>query len=304
MEQPSVSAIVATRDRPHELRRAIRGILGQAYDAPIECIVVYDGCEPDDLTDVEPSIQGRSLIVTRNERTPGLAGARNTGAALATGDLLAFCDDDDVWLRGKLAAQTDALRSSGADVAVGGIEVVYGDRRVRRVPQRDRVTIDDLLRSRQTQLHPSTVVVRREAFSSRIGPVDEQIPGSYGEDYEWLLRAAATTTIVAVQEPVAEIHWGASLFADRWETIADAIRYLLRTHPELESDRRNLARLQGRVAFAQAALGRRKEAWRWAIRSIRMRPLEGRPYLALIVSTGIVSAAAVQDRANRAGRGV
>jgi hypothetical protein len=100
------------------------------------------------------------------------------------------------------------------------------------------------------------------------------------------------------------VHWGASYFADRWRTIADAIRYLLRIHPELAADRRNLARLQGRVAFAHAALGERAEAARWAWRSLRTRPLERRPYLALAVSLGLVSASTVQERANRVGRGV
>jgi glycosyltransferase involved in cell wall biosynthesis len=303
-ELPSVSAIVATRDRPRELRRAIAAILGQRYDAPVECIVVFDGREPDDLADVAPDAMDRSLIVIRNGRTPGLAGARNAGADRASGDLLAFCDDDDVWRQGKLSAQAAALQASGVDVAVGGIEVVYGERRVSRLPRSERVTLGDLLRSRQTEIHPSTVVVRREAFAGPIGPVDEAIPGSYGEDYEWLLRAAAVAPIVAVPTAVADIHWGQSLFADRWETIADAIRYLLGKHPELASDRRNLARLQGRVAFAHAALGRRREARRWAWRSIRTRPLERRPYLALAVSSGVVTASAIQDRANRAGRGV
>jgi glycosyltransferase involved in cell wall biosynthesis len=303
-ELPSVTAIIATRDRPRELRRAIVAVLGQEYDAPVECIVVFDGREPDDLADVAPDAMDRSLVVIRNGRTPGLAGARNAGADRASGDLLAFCDDDDVWRQGKLSSQAAALAATGADVAVGGIEIVYGDRRVSRLPLHERVTLADLLRSRQTEIHPSTVVVRREAFVGPIGPVDEAIPGSYGEDYEWLLRAAAVGPIVAVPTAVADIHWGASLFADRWDTIADAIRYLMGKHPELASDRRNLARLQGRVAFAHAALGRRGEARRWAWRSIRTRPLERRSYLALAVSSGIVTASAIQDRANKAGRGV
>ena len=301
---PSVTAVIATRHRPEELRRAIRAILGQDYDAPIGCVVVFDGTEPEDLSDVAPTAMDRALTVIRNDRTPGLAGARNAGAARGVGDLIAFCDDDDEWRPGKLRAQAELMARSGAAVVAGAIEVVYGDRRVVRGHGADEVTLADLLRSRTTALHPSTVVVTREAFLGSIGEVDEAIPGSYGEDYEWLLRAAAHGPIAVVREPVATVHWGASFFADRWRTIADAIRYLLRTHPELAGNRRNLARLQGRVAFAHAALGDRAEAWRWAWRSVRTRPLERRPYLALVVSLGLVSASTVQERANRAGRGV
>jgi glycosyltransferase involved in cell wall biosynthesis len=301
---PSVSAVVTTRDRPRELRRAIRAIFAQEYPAPLECVVVFDGREPEDLSDVAPNEMARSLVVIRNVRTSGLAGARNTGAERAGCDLLAFCDDDDEWLPGKLLAQTDVLEREGADVSVAGIEIEYEGRRVTRLPEGDRVTLEHLLRSRVMEIHPSTFVVRRGAFFDRVGPVDEQLPGSYGEDYEWLLRAAAVGPIAAVRRPLARVHWGASFFAERWDTIAEAIEYLLAKHPELAGERRNLARLQGRVAFANAALGRRGDAWRWAWRSIRTRPLERRPYLALAVSSGLVQAATIQERANRGGRSV
>jgi len=303
-ERPSVSAVVATRDRPELLRRAVRAILDQVYDGPIECVVVFDGTEPQDLSDVAPPDGAdRSLTVIRNTRTPGLAGARNTGAERAAGSLLSFCDDDDEWLPGKLAAQVDALEVASADVVVTGIEVEYQGRTSVRVPD-DPVTLERLLHSRATEIHPSTVLVRAEAFAGPIGPVDEAIPGSYGEDYEWLLRAAARGQIAAVERPLVRVHWGGSLFADRWQTIADAIAYLLAIHPELATDRGNAARLYGRVAFAHAALGHRKDAARWAWRSVCTRPWERRPYLALAVAGGLVKASTVQDRANKAGRGV
>jgi len=302
-ERPSVSAIVATHDRPAALRRAVRAILTQDYAGPVECVVVFDGAEPDDLSELTPETLDRSLVVIRNDHTPGLAGARNAGADRAMGELLAFCDDDDEWLPGKLEAQAARLASSGTQVAAGGIEVVYEDRRVTRRPP-DVVTLEMLLGSRTTAVHPSTVVVARETFFGPIGPVDEAIPGSYGEDYEWLLRAAAQGPIVTVAGPVARIHWGASFFADRWRTIVEAITYLLTVHPELTRHRGNLARLQGRVAFAHAALGERREALRWAWRSMRTHPLEPRSYLALAVAARVLRAATIVDRANRTGRGV
>jgi glycosyltransferase involved in cell wall biosynthesis len=305
VSQPSVGAVVATHRRPQELRRAIRSILDQEYSGRVECVVVYDRSDAEDLADVAPPEGGdRSLVVIRNERTPGLAGARNAGVGRSTCDLIGFCDDDDEWLQGKLDAQTRLLASTGADVVVAGVEIVFHDRTTVRIPNGDRLTLGDLARDRAAAAHPSTVLARREAFSTRIGPVDENIPGSYGEDYEWLLRAAKVAPIPVVRRPLARVHWGGSLFADRWETIAEAIDYLMTAHPEVAVDRRNRARLQGRIAFAHAALGHRGEAWAWARRSIGSRPLEPRSYLALAVSTGLVKAATIQARANRGGRGV
>jgi GT2 family glycosyltransferase len=302
----SVAAVIATTNRrPEELRRAIRSILDQAHPGRIEVTVVYDAAEPEDLSDVAPPDGGlRALTVIRNGRAPGLPGARNAGVERSTGELVAFCDDDDEWLPGKLQRQIAALDRSGADVCASGIEIVSGDRSILRVPSGDRLTLADLVRDRTAAAHPSTVIVRREAFLGPIGPVDEAIPGGYGEDYEWLLRAAKAGPIVVVPEALARVHRGASLFADRWQTIAEAITYLLAKHPEVGRDRRNRARLQGRVAFAHAAMGHRREAWSWAWRSARSRPLERRSYLALAVATGLVKPGAIQERARRVGRGV
>jgi glycosyltransferase involved in cell wall biosynthesis len=298
---PSVSAVIATRGRA-TLRRAIEGVLGQEYDGDVACIVVFDGVEPVDLSDADIPV-GRSLVAVTNARTSGLAGARNTGAHAADGELLAFCDDDDVWWPEKIAAQVAAMRRTGAIASVTGVRIVADDRQTDRIPPAV-VTKDLLLRSRATEVHPSSVVVDRAAFVDVVGPVDESIPGSYGEDYEWLLRAAGAGTIAAVTEPLVTVHWGGSLFADRWATIIDAIAYLTAKHPELLDDDANAARLLGRVAFAHAALRHRREASHWAWRSIRRRFDEPRPYLALAVASGCVRASTIQRRANRAGRGV
>src|SRR5258705_10944899 len=80
---PTVSVVVPTRQRPELLRRALISILGQTYEGDIEILVVFDQDDP-----VDPGIDvalGRSIKLLRNERCIGLAGARNTGIAAATG---------------------------------------------------------------------------------------------------------------------------------------------------------------------------------------------------------------------------
>lgn len=242
----------------------------------------------------------------RNDRTPGLAGARNAGALASRGELIAFCDDDDEWLPDKLSSQVGTLlEHSEALVVSSGIEVLHDGRSIERLPAGDSVSLRQLCRSRRTEIHPSTVVVRREAFMKNIGMVDEAIPGSYGEDYEWLLRASRAGPILAVRKPLVRVHWHASSwFAERWQTIIDAIEYVLRTHPELRREPAGLARLYGRLAFANAALGRSREARRWAVRCLRLDWRERRAYLAFAVSLHLVRAGTIQRWANRVGRGV
>lgn len=302
--RPRVTAVVATRDRVELLRRAVASIVSQRYDGDVECLVVFDRSEPIDLRIQPPA--GRSVRVLRNARTPGLAGARNTGICDATGDFVAFCDDDDEWLPDKLEAQIGALRSSpSSDFVASGIQIVSEGRAVVRVPGADRVTFDDLLRSRMQEVHPSSFLVRRQAVLGTIGLVDEQIPSSYGEDYEWMLRAARTAPILVVRRPLVRVHWHrSSWFQERWNAIVESVGYLLERYPEFEREPRGFARLQGRLAFAHAALGNRDAAREHARRSLAANPLERRAYLAYAVSTGVVPAGMLVRVANRTGRGI
>jgi glycosyltransferase involved in cell wall biosynthesis len=303
---PSVTVVVPTHERPAELRRALASIFEQDYPGTLSCVVVFDRAEPFDLSDMVPSDDSRTLVVTRNARTPGPAGARNTGVDASFGDLIAFCDDDDEWLPGKLSAQVEALHADpSAQVVLTGIEIWRDGVRIPRVPEAISVTNEDLCRSRMTELHTSTFMVDRGSYEGVIGPFDERCPEGYGEDYEWLLRASAHAPLVVVRDPLVRVYWGeGSYFAERWQAIVDGIQYLLDTHPELRRHRENLSRMEGRVAFAYAALGRARDARRWALRSIGHRPAEKRPYLALAVSTGLIQPATIHRWANRTGRGV
>jgi glycosyltransferase involved in cell wall biosynthesis len=301
---PPVSVVVPTRDRPQPLRRAVRAILGQRYPGPVECVVVFDHSDPD-LAWGDPG-PGRRLRLVRNQRTPGLAGARNTGVVHATGELVAFCDDDDEWLPGKLERQVAALASRPhAAVATTGIVVRYGDRSVTRVAPTPEVSHRQLLRSRMTELHPSTYLVRRADLLDGIGLVDEHIPGSFAEDYEWLLRAARRAPVLAVQEALVVVHWHqSSFFADRWRTIISALTYLVDKHRELQQEPSGLARIYGQIAFAHAALGERDAARRWARRTLSLNRRERRAYLALAVSLRLIKARTVVRLAHVAGKGV
>ncbi|RIV37871.1 glycosyltransferase family 2 protein [Micromonospora radicis] len=302
---PSVSAVVPTRDRPELLRAAVRAIVAQDYPGPVETVVVYDQSEPDPAL-TELSGPDRPVRVVTNTRTAGLAGARNSGTVAATGELVAFCDDDDEWLPGKLRAQVDALAAvPGADFVSCGIRVDYDGNTVERVLERDSVSLADLLRDRMTELHPSTFLIRAAALRDGFGLVDEEIPGSYAEDYEFLLRAARSAPLVNLRTPYVLVRWHKrSYFAQRWDTISEALQWLLERYPEFATQPAGEARVAGQIAFARAASGDSRGALRWARRTIRRNPREPRAYLALAVAGRVVRADAVLRTLHKRGRGI
>ncbi len=303
----SVSVIIATRDRPKLLRRALDGVLAQRHDAPLEIVVVFDRSEPDQsLSDFATSDgHGVDVIVTTNQRSPGLAGARNSGIDTATNAWIAFCDDDDQWLPGKLQSQFEALADDpGARAACTGILIRYEDSDTVRMPDPQRVTFDGFLQDRMTEVHPSSWLVHRRTLVERIGLVDEDIPGSYAEDYDLFLRTARVTGIAVAPQPLVRVWWhGASFFFERWKMIDEALDYLTGKYPEFGRHRRGLARVRGQQAVAQAAMGERARALKTAAATARLNLMEKRIPLALAVAAGLKAESALKV-AHRFGKGI
>ncbi|MFJ5141494.1 glycosyltransferase [Streptomyces sp. NPDC088707] len=89
---PRTSVVVATRERPGSLARALDSLLAQ--DHPDFEIVVVDNAPR--TTDTRDLVTRRHTDRVRyvREDTPGLATAHNTGLAAAEGAVVAFTDDD------------------------------------------------------------------------------------------------------------------------------------------------------------------------------------------------------------------
>lgn len=301
--QPSVSVVIPAHARPEQLREAIAAARSQDYDGDLDVVVVFDRAEPDlSLVADGP----RPVRVIANARTAGLAGARNTGILSSTGELVAFCDDDDVWLPSKLTQQVHALRDEADSVLVTtAIAVDYGDRSTVRRAGTDRVTHDMLVSSRMSMLHSSNFVFRRDALEGPLGLISEDIPGSQNEDWDILLRAAALHPVVHVDEPLVRVVWGrASHFSRRWDTKIASSVWMLDHHPGVAAHRRGAARLMGQIAFAHASSRNPREAWRWAGRSLRRDPLQWRSWVAAGVALVPSSSELVLDTLHRWGRGV
>ncbi|MFD4376103.1 glycosyltransferase [Streptomyces sp. NPDC058486] len=89
---PRASVVVATRERPASLARALDSLLAQ--DHPDHELIVVDNAPrtADTYELVTKEYAGRVRYV--REDRPGLAAAHNAGVAAAGGEVLAFTDDD------------------------------------------------------------------------------------------------------------------------------------------------------------------------------------------------------------------
>jgi hypothetical protein len=184
------------------------------------------------------------------------------------------------------------------------IEVDFDGVRNDRLAGSDRIEHSQLLASRMSMLHSSTLVIRRTALIGDLGLVDEEVPGSVNEDWDLLLRASALQPIVNVDRPYVTVAWSArSYFSRDWATIIASLGWMLCHHPDIATNRVGSARVYGQLGFAHAASGRRREGARWARRSLRRSWREPRAYLAMAAACG-VPAEFILRTLHKRGRGI
>jgi len=118
-----VTAIVPHRNRSI-VANAIESILRQTAP-PAEIIVVDDGSLPQHREALRKHADQARIVFLDKPMGPSFA--RNAGLEAASQEWVAFLDDDDEWLPGKLERQWNTLRGDPTLSAVAGAMIVVGD---------------------------------------------------------------------------------------------------------------------------------------------------------------------------------
>ena len=140
---PIVSIVIPTYNRPAPLERLLQRVRDQELQ-DFECLVVDDGSSPearDAYGELWRALDGRfqlHLKAADDDRAAGPSCARNRGIQAARGEFIAFCDDDDLWLRNDhLSTAVRALRQHGADLMIAGMQVAADG----KIAVRDRYAV-------------------------------------------------------------------------------------------------------------------------------------------------------------------
>jgi GT2 family glycosyltransferase len=199
-EKPRVSVIIVNWNGAGHLRVCLPSLASQSFK-PLEIIVV-DNRSSDDSAEVANSFGARWLFLERNF---GLAPALNRGAAIATGDLLLFVNNDMRFDPGFVAALVEPLERDEDLFATDGMQYNW-DGTVRE-HLAARLTTFGSSRESCTELVPglyfyqqertaksavfmasaACMMVRRTLFE-KIGGFDDRLPLGY-EDAEICWRA-------------------------------------------------------------------------------------------------------------------
>jgi len=205
-----VSVIIPVFNGAATIAEAIDSALAQTYTG-VEVIVVNDG-STDATAEVLRRYEDRIKVIDRPNG--GIAAARNTGAAAASGEYLAFLDCDDIWMPAMVERAVAALDGDPACVlAYTNCAVVDSNARDLRAALigagvDHAPTLDEML-ARLWPIMPSAVIMRRATFID-CGGFPEEFR-SYGfEDVIFWLRVREQGPFHYIAECL--VKWRFSLF--------------------------------------------------------------------------------------------
>ena len=194
-----ISVVIPTHNRSDLISRAIKSVQTQTY-TDTEIIVVSDGSTDDTKTVVE-ELGKTDERIRFLEYHPARGGnvARNTGIEAASGEYIAFLDDDDEWYSNKLEAQMHVMESSDKiGLVYTGVHIIYVNEKVEysfKAKEKGdlsrKILLDNCIGT------TSTVMVRKRLFE-KTGVFDVELKAL--QDYDLWIRFCQVCEIGVIPE--------------------------------------------------------------------------------------------------------
>ena len=222
----TISVVLCTRDRADSLRLALGSVLAAA-DHDVQ-VVVVDNAPRTDATRTVVDELADPRVTYLVEPRPGLSIARNTGARAATGDVIAFTDDDVVvdrqWLAGLRRGFTRAPRVGCVTGLVPSAELEtapqhFFDAKVHWSSSTTPRLFDLAEHRADSALYPyasgmvgtgANFAVSRPAYQA-LGGFDEALGAGAltrgGEDLDWFVRTLTGGWTIAYEPSAVVWHW-------------------------------------------------------------------------------------------------
>jgi glycosyltransferase involved in cell wall biosynthesis len=262
--RPLVSIIVCVYNGQEFLGAALDSVLAQTYPQ-FELIAIDDGSTDGSADVLNGYADSRFRVLHQENR--GAALALDLGLKAATGEFVAFLDQDDLWEKDKLAVHADLLsRRPVIDLTFSWFR--YVDRTGRSIGLRRKryygtFTFQSLLTDFAIGA-TSNVVVRRNAIE-KAGGVDPAFPGMYDLDLFLRIALLAQHNITAIPaELMLYRRHGRQITRDfaslqcEWERV---VSKMARLAPEVVSSvegraRSNASRFFARLAYEYGNYGK------------------------------------------------
>jgi len=205
------SIAMATHNGAAHLREQLASIAGQTR--PPDELVVSDDASRDDTVAIVRELAENAAFpvsVLVNDPPLGVAGNFTRAIAACTGDLIATCDQDDVWLPRKLEMQHAGFSDPAVQLVFSDMAICDEHAKPTGGTQWERLGFDASLRQNfRGRGEPLSVLLRFNVvtgmtmmFRASLRELALPVPGEWIHD-EWIaLIAAATGAVRFIDEPL------------------------------------------------------------------------------------------------------
>lgn len=199
---PTISCIIATRNRKNLVDRAIQSVLNQTY--PCRQLIIIDDASSDNTFDyLKNTYNNQKIKILKNSTPLGPAATRNIGIEKAFGEYISFIDDDDEWLPEKIERQIILTYKGYEFVTMTRANYMISDRSKCQIygPKLDKVRLKDLFR-RNVIINVSPLI--KTSFMKKV-KFDENL--WCGEDYDaWIRLLETGIKTINLNSPLVILH--------------------------------------------------------------------------------------------------
>jgi glycosyltransferase involved in cell wall biosynthesis len=230
INNPLVSVVMAAYNSAEYLQEAVRSVLNQSY-TNLELIITDDASTDNTLRIAEKLAESDNRISVYSIPHAGRPSVpRNNCIKNAKGDLVAFLDSDDIWVKDKLKEQVDIMISNPGTGFVYSVSVTFGEVNIfspfyevlplffRAAKKRE-----DLLNIGNT-IPLSSVLVDADILK-KLNGFDED-PELKVEDYDLWLRLSEITEFKFIPKLHVYYRIHSSQFSSDWEAKKTRLKYL------------------------------------------------------------------------------
>ncbi len=194
-----ISVVIPTHNRVKLLLRAVKSVQEQTYDN-IEILVVSDG-STDNTSEVmkKMAAEDKRIKFINCPVSRGANAARNEGIKNAVGNYVAFLDDDDEWIKDKLACQMAVMNSSSKiGLVYTWIKIVYVDEGVEYISKpSEKGKLDHRILLGNSIGSTSSVMVKKSLIDN-VGGFDVNLPAR--QDYDLWIRCCQKCDVGVVED--------------------------------------------------------------------------------------------------------
>ena len=257
---PKVSVIMNCFNGEKYLREAIDSVYAQTYKDWE--IVLWDDASTDKTPEIAKSYDNK-LRYFRGEKAIGLGQARNWAIEKASGDYIAFLDQDDIWMPQKLEKQIPLFEDPEVGIVFSDSILFNENGESQRMYSHKRYYTGNCFSKLLTDyfLDIETVVIRRSVLDE--GKVWFEPSFSLSEEADLFTRIAYKWKLAMVNEPLAKwrVHADSWTWKKNYLAAEERSAALLKYH-EIFPDFANRFSKEIGIFEAQTAISKAKNLWK------------------------------------------